>query len=286
MIAVILAAGMASRLRPLTDDKPKCLLEIGNRCLLQRTMDALVAAGIDEYVVVTGYRGEMIRQFLTEHYNLMPMSFLPSEGRLTIHFVDNPDYATTNNIYSLWLTRPYVNGSDFLLLDSDILFDPAVVERVLQQDRAHHHDSSPLAVEGLGVYHHDSPPLLGEGLGAGSVLALSRHELGEEEIKVIIDEAGKVAELSKTCSISKAIGESIGIEKITVDYSLALFQELRLMINGEKLVDVFYERAFERLIPQGYQFGIVDTTDLFSIELDTVEDFQNAQKLIPAALYS
>ena len=271
MIAVILAAGMASRLRPLTDDKPKCLLEIGNRCLLQRTMDALVAAGIDEYVVVTGYRGEMIRQFLTEHYNLMPMSFLPSEGRLTIHFVDNPDYATTNNIYSLWLTRPYVNGSDFLLLDSDILFDPAVVERVLQQDRAHHHDSS---------------PLLGEGLGAGSVLALSRHELGEEEIKVIIDEAGKVAELSKTCSISKAIGESIGIEKITVDYSLALFQELRLMINGEKLVDVFYERAFERLIPQGYQFGIVDTTDLFSIELDTVEDFQNAQKLIPAALYS
>jgi len=52
------------------------------------------------------------------------------------------------------------------------------------------------------------------------------------------------------------------------------------MINGEKLVDIFYERAFERLIPQGHQFSIVDTTDLFSMELDTVEDFQKARLLI------
>lgn len=247
MIAVILAAGVASRLRPLTDDKPKCLLEIGGRCLLQRTVDALVDAGIEEYVVVTGYRGEMVRQFLTDHYNLMPMSFLPSEGRLTIHFVDNPDYATTNNIFSLWLTRPYINGSDFLLLDSDILFDPSVVKKVLETE--------------------------------GSVLALNRHELGEEEIKVIVDDKGKVTELSKTCSIGDAIGESIGIEKIMADYSLALFQELKLMINGEKQVNVFYERAFERLIPQGFQFGIVDVSELFSMEIDTVEDFENAQRL-------
>jgi len=248
MLAVILAAGMASRLRPLTDEKPKCLLEIGGRTLLQRTMDALVDAGITEFVVVTGYRSEMIRQFITDHYNLMPMSFLPAEGRLTVHFIDNADYATTNNIYSLWLTRPYVNGADFLLLDSDILFDPAVVEKVLQAE--------------------------------GTVLALNRHELGEEEMKVIADDEGKVVELSKTCSIEKAIGESIGIEKIMADYSLALFQELRLMINGEKLVDIFYERAFERLIPQGHQFSIVDTTDLFSMELDTVEDFQKARLII------
>ena len=69
------------------------------------------------------------------------------------------------------------------------------------------------------------------------------------------------------------------------DYSMALFQELKLMINGEKQVDVFYERAFERLIPQGHHFGVVDTTEYFSIELDTVDDFQNAQKLIPKELF-
>ena len=220
---------------------------------MQRTFDALMAAGIREYVVVTGYRGEMIRQFLTEHYDIMPLSFLPSEERATVCFVNNPDYATTNNIYSLWLTRPYISGMDFLLLDSDILFDPKVVEKVLRTD--------------------------------GTVLALNRHELGEEEIKVIVDHEGKVVELSKTCSIEKAIGESIGIEKIMADYSQALFQELKLMINGEKLSNVFYERAFERLIPQGHYFGVVDTTEFFSIELDTVDDFNNAKKLIPENLY-
>ena len=69
------------------------------------------------------------------------------------------------------------------------------------------------------------------------------------------------------------------------DYSTALFRELEQMIEHEGLIDIFYERAFERLIPQGYHFRVVDTTDFFSIELDTVEDFERAKELIPAVLY-
>ena len=72
---------------------------------------------------------------------------------------------------------------------------------------------------------------------------------------------------------------------MTEEYSTALFRELEQMIEGEGLIDIFYERAFERLIPQGHTFRIVDTTNFFSIELDTVEDFENAKKLIPADLY-
>ena len=68
MIGVILAAGMAKRLRPLTDECPKCLLKVGERTLLARTVDAMLDAGITELVVVTGYRGEMLRDFLTAHY--------------------------------------------------------------------------------------------------------------------------------------------------------------------------------------------------------------------------
>ena len=64
MIGVILAAGMAKRLRPLTDTKPKCLLKVGERTLLERTVEAMAAASITEFVVVTGYRGNMIRDFL------------------------------------------------------------------------------------------------------------------------------------------------------------------------------------------------------------------------------
>lgn len=241
MIGVILAAGMAKRLRPLTDKCPKCLLKVGERTLLERTVDAQLTAGITELVVVTGYRGEMIRDFLTAHY--------PS---LTIHFIHNADYEHNNNIYSLWMTRPYTDGKEFLLMDSDILCDPQIISRVLQEE--------------------------------GTVLALNRHELGEEEIKVIVDDENRVVEISKVCSIEQAIGESVGIEKMTSAYSTALFRELEQMIEGEGLIDIFYERAFERLIPQGHTFRIVDTTDYFSYELDTPEDFERAQHDIPQAL--
>ena len=242
MIGVILAAGMAKRLRPLTDERPKCLLKVGERTLLQRTVDGLIAAGISEFVVVTGCRANMIRDFLTEMY-----------AEFTFHFIDNPDYAHNNNIFSLWLTRPYTDGRDFLLMDSDILCDPAAILEVINAE--------------------------------GSALALNRHELGEEEMKIVADTHGRIIEISKTCSPAEAAGESVGIEKICADYSTALFRELQQMIEDEGLIDIFYERAFERLIPLGHTFRIVDTTRFFSIELDTPEDFENAQRLIPAALY-
>ena len=233
---------MAKRLRPLTDTQPKCLLKVGERTLLERTVDAMIGAGIQELVVVTGYRGEMIRDFLTNHY-----------PTLTIHFIHNADYEHNNNIFSLWMTRPFTDGKDFLLMDSDILLDPKLVKAIVEQE--------------------------------GTALALNRHECGEEEIKIIVDSESRVVELSKTCSIADAIGESVGVERIASDYSTALFHELEQMIEREGLIDIFYERAFERLIPQGHHFRVVDTTDFFSIELDTVEDFERAKELIPAELF-
>ena len=85
-------------------------------------------------------------------------------------------------------------------------------------------------------------------------------------------------------TIQDAIGESVGIEKMTADYSEAIYHELQQMIEQEGLIDVFYERAFERLIPQGHTFRVVDTTSYFSYELDTPEDFERAQQLMPKEL--
>lgn len=242
MKAVILAAGIASRLRPLTNNRPKCLLEVGERCLLQRTFDGLIENGIREFVVVTGYLHEQIENFLKEKYD-----------GVGITFIHNELYASTNNIYSLWLARPCVCDEEMLLLDSDILFDPQIVTRLL---------SSPHA----------------------NAIALNRHPLGEEEMKIIPDDCGMVKEISKTCSIDEAAGESIGIEKMCESYTRALYNELELMMS-EGLDNIFYERAFERLIPQGHTFHVEDTTDLFSMELDTVEDFNSAKELIPASLF-
>jgi len=112
MKAIILAAGIASRLRPLTNNSPKCLLEIGEKNLLQRTINALIANKINDIIIVTGYLHEMIETFVTQHY-----------PNLQIEFIHNEKYESTNNIYSLWLTQKSVLNTDIILLDSDILFD-------------------------------------------------------------------------------------------------------------------------------------------------------------------
>jgi len=90
MIGVILAAGMAKRLRPLTDNKPKCLLEVGGKTLLERTVGAMLQAGIKELVVVTGYCADQIRDFLTTHFPTLDLTF-----------IHNADYEHNNNISSL-----------------------------------------------------------------------------------------------------------------------------------------------------------------------------------------
>ena len=249
MIGVILAAGMAKRLRPLTDNCPKCLLKVGGRTLLERTVRAMQQAGISEFVVVTGYKGEMIREFLENMSPIGPIGPISPISPISPHFtfLHNADYEHNNNIYSLWMAGQVVRGREFLLMDSDILCDPAAVVRIAQEPE--------------------------------SALALNRHECGEEEIKVIVDAEGRITEISKVCSIQDAIGESVGIEKMSAEYSTALYKELDVMIEQEGLIDVFYERAFERLIPQGHTFRVVDTTDYFSYELDTPEDFERATKL-------
>ena len=255
MIGVILAAGMAKRLRPLTDTKPKCLLKVGERTLLERTVRAMQQAGITEFVVVTGYRADQIVDFL-ETLNAKLPKATGRRAKLgntpNFHYLHNADYEHNNNIYSLWMAGEYVRGKEFLLMDSDILCDPAAVARIAHEPE--------------------------------SALALNRHECGEEEIKVIVDANGHITEISKVCSIKDAIGESVGIEKMTADYSEALYKELDQMILKEGLIDVFYERCFERLIPQGHTFKVVDTTSYFSYELDTPEDFERAKELMPKEL--
>ena len=244
MKAIILAAGTASRLRPLTLHTPKSLLKVGERTLLQRSMDALVANGIREFCIVTGYLHEMIEDFVRRTYG----------DSISVTFIYNEVYETTNNIYSLWLARPEAEGQEVLLLDSDLLYDGQIVGRILTD-------------------------------GHDNVLTLIRHELGEEEMKVVMNDEGAITEISKTCNPAQAAGESLGIERMGKAYTTALYKELEVMMNEEHLENTFYELAFLRLIAKGSTFSVLDVTDLFSCELDTVEDFENAKQRIPKQLY-
>jgi choline kinase len=115
--AVILAAGVGSRLRPLTDDKPKALVEVSGRTILGRAVDALVAYGIDRLVIATGYREEAIRTAL-------------AETTVEVVYRKNPRFETTQNSVSLALCRDALSDTAFFKLDGDVLFDPGLLERV------------------------------------------------------------------------------------------------------------------------------------------------------------
>jgi choline kinase len=114
-MALILAAGRGSRLDGATMGRPKCLVEIGDRSLLDHQLDALGSAGITRAVIVTGYQGDMI--------------IAAAGGRATI--VQNEDWAQTNSLYSLSLCREAVEGS-CMVLNSDVLFDAAMIRRLLE----------------------------------------------------------------------------------------------------------------------------------------------------------
>ncbi len=120
MKAVILAAGIAFRLRPLTDNIPKCLLKLGGKSILERTIDNLINNSIEELIIVTGYLEEKIKSFINQSY--------PS---LKVTYIFNDVYDSTNNIYSLWLVKDYIKATNILLMDSDIIFDRRIVELLL-----------------------------------------------------------------------------------------------------------------------------------------------------------
>lgn len=120
MRAVILAAGQATRLRPLTDHRPKCLLEVAGETILGRAVRLLHACGVDRFTIVDGYRGEMVRA------SLAAMA-VPAEFR----FVHNAAFATTNNAWSLMLAMEDDAEGPILLADADLVFDPAVPARLL-----------------------------------------------------------------------------------------------------------------------------------------------------------
>jgi NDP-sugar pyrophosphorylase family protein len=121
--ALLLAAGLGSRLAPLTDALPKCLVPVSGVPILERLVRALEGHGFERLVIVTGYKAETIRDYLGESF-----------GSIAIEYIVSPLFETTNNIYSLWLARQLID-EPFLLVESDVVFDEQLLAPLLQSDR-------------------------------------------------------------------------------------------------------------------------------------------------------
>ena len=125
MQAIILAAGMGKRLGDLTQNNTKCMVKINGVTLIERLLHQLEnvksPAPLSRIIIVTGYEGQKLRDYISTLGIQCP-----------IEYVDNPIYATTNNIYSLYLAKDYLLQEDSLLFESDLIFEDEVIDRILQ----------------------------------------------------------------------------------------------------------------------------------------------------------
>src|SRR6201993_5038542 len=118
MKAVILAAGRGTRIRSVHGERPKCLIEVDDTTILDHQLEALSMAGINEVAIVVGYEKEQI----VDHVRRKG----PDYQR--IHFIENPAFAITNNIYSLWLALEWLRGDSFIVLNADVIFDADILD--------------------------------------------------------------------------------------------------------------------------------------------------------------
>ncbi len=119
MQAIILAAGMGKRLKELTKDNTKCMVEVNGITLIERVLRQLDRLGLSKIVLVVGYKGDKLISFVDTMSINTP-----------IVFVDNPIYDKTNNIYSLYLAKEYLLKEDTLLLESDLIIEDGILEKL------------------------------------------------------------------------------------------------------------------------------------------------------------
>jgi choline kinase len=232
MKAIILAAGMGKRLRASGWDQPKCLLPFGDTTLLDHVLASLLAIDVREVVVVVGYEADIVRAAVARH-------------DVDATFVENPDYATTNTINSLYLAREYMDG-DFIYFNADVLFDSRILADLVATD--------------------------------GTALSVDEKHCGEEEVKVIVDEDSRITKIGKALAPKDCAGEFIGVAKFSAtvcdDFRAALvdFNEVRHERNlfFEAAVDTLLAKHVHRAVPMG---------DLKAVEIDSPEDLSDARAL-------
>jgi choline kinase len=257
--AILIAAGRGKRLGAHTEEIPKCMVQVGAKPILGWVWDAFTAAGIEELVVIRGYRGDVLEQFVRD---LAPR----------VHFVDNPAWQTNNVLLSLACARAYLDRP-CLISYSDILFTPAVARAAA---------SSPAEIalvidrEFRSIYE-----------------GRTEHPLEEGEVADLMHD-GSVARVGKRAlPPTEAVGEFIGLTKLgargvtTVARSLdALARRFDGRDHEPFQRAATYRNAYltdlwQELIDSGLRLDPVLIEGSWR-EIDTGQDLERARQLIAA----
>lgn len=237
MKAVILSAGQGSRLLPLTEDCPKCLLSIDSRAMIELQIEHLFACGVDEIAVVVGFRAGAVDIFLDS---------LARPG-LTIRSVFNPFFKVADNLGSCWMARSEMDR-DFVLLNGDTLFEPAVLDSLL---------AAPKAPVTLTIDRKDG--------------------YDSDDMKVRLD-GTRLVEVGKSLTSQKIDGESIGMTRFIGEGPQRFVNKLNEIMHTPDGIDWWYLKAIGALADQ----GLVETHSIEGLtwgEVDFKEDLEHARTL-------
>jgi choline kinase len=185
--AIILAAGQGRRLLPLTAEQPKCLLQVAGRSVLEWQVDNLLAAGIADIVVVTGFRADVVDAVIARRY-----------AGSAVRTLFNPFFEVADNLASCWLARGFMTD-DFLLLNGDTLFERGVLDRLLAApaapvtltvDRKDSYDDDDMKVQlEEGKVRHVSKTLPHDQVHAESIGMLYFRDRGPELFRTALESA-------------------------------------------------------------------------------------------------
>ncbi|MFE2377058.1 sugar phosphate nucleotidyltransferase [Streptomyces sp. NPDC059398] len=239
MIGLVLAAGAGRRLRPYTDTLPKALVPVGPEgegeptTVLDIALSNFAEVGLTEVAVVVGYRKEAVYARRAE---------FEAKYGVTITLIDNDKAEEWNNAYSLWCAREVLKQG-VILANGDTVH-PVSVEKTL---------------------------LAARGDGRRIVLALDAvKHLADEEMKVITDETGAVARITKLMDPATATGEYIGVTLIEPEAAEELADALK--VTFERDPDLYYEDGYQELVNRGFRIDVAPIGDVAWVEIDNHDD--------------
>ena len=235
MKAVILAAGQGTRIRSVHGERPKCLIEVDNSTILDHQLDALSMAGINDVAIVVGYEQEqIINHVMTRKLNHFPR----------IHFIENPAFAITNNIYSLWLALEWLRDDNFIVLNADVIFDADILEIAVRS-------KAPISM-------------------------IVDPSWRDETMKVII-QSDRVMQMSKKISRVLFSGTYIGITVFSKAIQARFFDKMSSLVSAGRVND-FFNVAVQELVDEGIHVGYTSTDGLAWAEIDDPTDLSFAQQ--------
>ena len=235
--ALLLAAGKGSRLFPITKDAPKCLTLVNETSMLDRLITNLKEQGFKHLIVVTGYKKEAIIDFLGTE-----------KDGLSIEYVHNPIYATTNNIYSLWLARNVIK-TPFVLFESDLVLETSLLDKMVFADK--------MAVAKMQKW------LNGTTVSVNNENLVTHFQEGTKEV------------------YSDTRYKTVNI----YSFSLLTWSKISKKLNqyiSEGSLNCYYETVFANMIDEkSISLEAVYFDDKPWYEIDTILDLTEAEKLFP-----